>query len=76
MAGTGAALGWQLIALGLYSGFMIGGVIALGLLLFRRVRRKDAIPLGPFLAVGGIVSMLTGTWFYSFLGMSVSWPWG
>jgi leader peptidase (prepilin peptidase)/N-methyltransferase len=55
---------------------MIGGVIALGLLLFRRVRRKDAIPLGPFLAVGGIVSMLTGTWFYSFLGMSVSWPWG
>ena len=76
MAGAGAALGWQLSAWGLYSGFMIGGVIALGLLLFRRVRRKDAIPLGPFLAVGGIVSMLTGTWFYSFLGMSVGWPWG
>jgi leader peptidase (prepilin peptidase)/N-methyltransferase len=51
-------------------------VIALGLLLFRKVKRKDAIPLGPFLAIGGIVSMLTGPWFFSLLDMSVRWPWG
>jgi len=76
MGGTGAALGWQLTAWALYSGFMIGGVIALGLLLFRKVKRKDAIPLGPFLAIGGIVSMLTGPWFFSLLDMSVRWPWG
>lgn len=76
MGGTGAALGWQLTAWALYSGFMIGGVIALGLLLFRKVKRKDAIPLGPFMAIGGIVSMLTGPWFFSLLDMSVRWPWG
>ncbi len=75
MAGTGAALGWKLTAWALYAGFMVGGVIALCLLLSGRVKRKDAIPLGPFLAFGGGVSMLTGTWFFSLFGMTVSWPW-
>ena len=75
MAGTGAALGLKLTAWALYSGFMIGGVIALGLLAFGVVKRKDAIPLGPFLALGGIVSIVTGNWFYSLFDMVLSWPW-
>lgn len=75
MAGAGAALGVKLTAWALYTGFMIGGVIALALLVTGRVKRKDAIPLGPFLALGGIVSIVTGSWFYSFLGMSLAWPW-
>ena len=75
-AGMGAALGWRLAAWGLYTGFMMGGLTALALLLSRRVRRKDPIPLGPFLAAGGILAMLTGSWFFSYLGMSPGWPWG
>lgn len=75
MAGSGAALGLKLTAWALYSGFMIGGVTALGLLALGRVKRKDVIPLGPFLALGGIVSIFTGTWFYSLFGMTVTWPW-
>ncbi len=76
MAGMGAALGWRLTAWGLYTGFMMGGLTALALLLLRKVRRKDALPLGPFLAAGGILSMLTGSWFFSYLGMGPGWPWG
>ncbi|MDO9508697.1 MAG: prepilin peptidase [Thermovirgaceae bacterium] len=75
MAGTGAALGWQLTAWALYTGFMIGGAIALGLLASGRIKRKDAIPLGPFLALGGIVSIVTGPWFFSLFGIAVRWPW-
>jgi leader peptidase (prepilin peptidase)/N-methyltransferase len=40
--------------------FILGGVVSLGLLLTRRVGRKDAIPFGPFLATGAIVVMLWG----------------
>ncbi len=76
MAGAGAALGWQLSAWGLYSGFMIGGVIALGLHPVpqgqaKRTPYRSAVP-------GRRRDRLDAdrTWFYSFLGMSVGWPWG
>ncbi len=75
MTGTGAALGWKLTAWGLYLGFMAGGVVAVSLLVLKLVKRKDAIPLGPFLALGGLLSMISGTWFFRFLGMTLSWPW-
>jgi leader peptidase (prepilin peptidase)/N-methyltransferase len=75
MAGTGAALGLKLTAWALYTGFMTGGVIALGLLALGRVSRKEAIPLGPFLALGGLISIMTGPWFYSLFGMTMLWPW-
>lgn len=52
MAGLGALLGWKLTALTLYGGIVSGGVAALFLLLAKRVGRKDALPLAPFLLAG------------------------
>ncbi len=75
MAGVGAGLGWKLAALGLYLGLMAGGFFALVLLLLRRVGRKTAIPLGPFLALGGILAVLAGPSLLAYWGWSAGWPW-
>jgi leader peptidase (prepilin peptidase)/N-methyltransferase len=73
--GMGAALGWKLMAVGLYSGFMIGGVTALVLLLAKRVTRKQALPLVPFLALGGLVAILAGPMALEYFGLEAGWPW-
>ncbi|MFP4482365.1 MAG: prepilin peptidase [Thermovirgaceae bacterium] len=73
--GMGAALGWKLMAVGLYSGFMIGGVTALALLLAKRVTRKQALPLVPFLALGGLAAILAGPMALGYFGLEAGWPW-
>jgi leader peptidase (prepilin peptidase)/N-methyltransferase len=55
----GAFLGWRLGLFALYVAVMAGGVVAAGLLLTRRKRGKDALPFGPFLALGGATALLT-----------------
>lgn len=75
MAGVGAALGWQLSCVGLYLGLMVGGVFALVLLAMGRVQRKTAIPLGPFLAMGGVLALLVGPDLLGFWGWVPKWPW-
>jgi leader peptidase (prepilin peptidase) / N-methyltransferase len=56
----GAFLGWPGIAVGLFSGVMVGGIVGVGLLVTRRLKRKDAIPFGPALAAGGLVALYWG----------------
>ena len=56
----GAFLGWKIALLALFLAVLTGGIVALGLLLFGRRGRKDAIPFGPFLALGGAVTCLWG----------------
>jgi len=75
MAGTGAALGWQLTLVALYLGFIVGGIVALGLLVLGIVKRKDPIPLGPFLAFGAFLSLLYGPSLWGWFGIAVKWPW-
>ena len=65
----GAATGFPLIIVALMIGIASGGVIAIALLLLRRKKRKDAIPFGPFLSLGAMVTLLWGPqiihWFTS-----------
>lgn len=75
MAGTGAALGWKLTGISLYLGFMVGGTVAIVLLALKIVKRKDAIPLGPFLAMGAFLSLIFGPSILEFLGTIPGWPW-
>jgi len=75
MAGVGAALGWKMTAVALYLGFMVGGTIAIALLLLKIVKRKDAIALGPFLATGGFLSLLCGPYILAYFCVSAGWPW-
>jgi leader peptidase (prepilin peptidase)/N-methyltransferase len=56
----GAFLGWKVGLLAILLGVLAGGVVALGLLFLGRKGRKEAIPFGPFLALGGAITMLWG----------------
>lgn len=74
-AGTGMILGWKFTLLTLYLGFMSGGVFSLALLVAGKLRRKDAVPLVPFLAVGGMLTLLFGPWILSLLNVDPALPW-
>lgn len=56
----GAFLGWKLGVLAVFMGVLSGGLVAVILLALGRKGRKDAVPFGPFLALGGAVSLLWG----------------
>jgi len=66
----GLALGWRQLLIGLLLAFVSGALVSLALLLAGRVSRRDPIPFGPFLAVGGYVAALWGEqivqWYTSF----------
>ena len=50
----GVLLAWWITAI-------LGGIVAVALLALRKKGRKDAIPYGPFLSIGGIVVLLGGS---------------
>ncbi len=56
----GAFLGWKVMLVALFVAVAAGGALAAALLITGRVRRKDPIPFGPFLAMGGVVALLWG----------------
>lgn len=57
----GCALGGAVIV-ALFSSFLVGGAVGVGLIASGRKTRKDKIPFGPFLAVGGVIGGLAGTY--------------
>ena len=62
MAGMlGLLVGYPGIVVALWTAVVVGGVVAVGLLAVGGRSRKDAMPLGPFLSVGGIFALLAGT---------------
>ena len=56
----GAFLGWKLLLLGLFLAVLVGAAVAVALLAAGRKGGKDPIPFGPFLALGGTVSLFWG----------------
>ena len=54
---------------------MVGGIIVHLLLAAKKVKRKDAIPLVPFLALGGLLTLLVGPEILIFTGFVPPWPW-
>ena len=72
MTGLGAILGWRMALMTLYAGVVIGGVCALILLLARLVKRRDALPLAPFLLAGLTWALIFGASFAAQLGLDVS----
>ena len=56
----GLLLGVPGTLVGMWSAVLLGGVVAVGLLVTRRKGRKDAIPFGPFLSLGAVVGLLWG----------------
>lgn len=59
----GAALGWfgwPEAVTGIYAGFLVGGVVALVLLLSRRVERGGHLAFGPPMMVGALLGLTLG----------------
>ena len=75
MVGIGALMGWKLTILSLYLGFMTSGVIVIPLLIAKKINRKDAVALGPYLAAGCILAIFTGRCIFDYLGFGLGWPW-
>jgi leader peptidase (prepilin peptidase)/N-methyltransferase len=69
----GAFLGWKVVLFAVFVAVVLGGGLALGLLASGRRSRKDPIPFGPFLALGGAVGFFCGerivTWYLSGFGV-------
>jgi len=56
----GAFLGWKLVLVAALLAVLSGGIVAVILLSLRSKGRKDAVPFGPYLALGGAVSLFWG----------------
>ena len=55
-----AWFGWGAWALGLFAGFLLGGVWGIGLILLRKGGRKSKVPFGPFMLLGVLLAILYG----------------
>jgi leader peptidase (prepilin peptidase)/N-methyltransferase len=56
----GAFLGWRYTIISLFLGFFIGALIGIILIMTKIKKREDAIPFGPFIASGSIITLLWG----------------
>lgn len=54
----GLLLGWPRTLVSFWSAFIIGGVVAVTLLILRKTKLSATIPLGPFLVIGTLVAAL------------------
>lgn len=65
----GAFLGWKLVLFSILISVLVGGLLAGGLLATGRKGRKDPIPFGPFLALGGAICLFWGdatlAWYFA-----------
>ncbi|MDR2179271.1 MAG: prepilin peptidase [Synergistaceae bacterium] len=83
MGGAGAVLGWKMNLLAFYIGLIAGGVGVICLMLQGKIKwgRGDSIPLVPFLAAGGLVTLLWGPQILNHLSLrfqyffQAGWPW-
>lgn len=53
-------LGWAEVVTGAFLGFLLGGIVGVGLIAARRAGRKSMIPFGPFMLAGAFVAVLWG----------------
>ena len=56
----GLATGFPLVLVALIAGAILGGLVAIPLLVSKKKGRKEAIPYGPFLSLAAMVTLLWG----------------
>jgi prepilin signal peptidase PulO-like enzyme (type II secretory pathway) len=65
----GAVLGTMVIA-AMFLAFLFGALVGLVLIASKLKTRKDAIPFGPYLALGSVLALLYGDWMLgAYLGL-------
>ena len=55
-----AWLGWGAWAVGLFAGFVLGGVFGIALIALGRAGRRSKVPFGPFMLLGTLLAVLAG----------------
>jgi prepilin signal peptidase PulO-like enzyme (type II secretory pathway) len=72
MAAAGFLFGWPDIILGIFFGFLVGGIASTFLYIRKKKGMKDMIPFGPFLVLGLCVLFFFGfqviDFYFSILG--------
>lgn len=72
VAMIGAFLGIQKILLTIFVSAFIGSIVGITLMILKKKKRKDALPFGPFLALGAMISIFWGTQIINwYLGLSI-----
>jgi len=56
----GLFLGWPKIILAMYMAFILGAIIGIVLMMFKKVTGRTKIPFGPFLILGTLISWIYG----------------
>src|SRR5690554_1380046 len=73
LAVLGAWLGWQLLLAVILLSSVVGAVVGIGLILFRKHGREVPIPFGPYLAAAGLICLWFGPeilhFWLNFLGL-------
>jgi leader peptidase (prepilin peptidase) / N-methyltransferase len=76
-ASLGIALGylsWGHVAVGIFGGFLLGGFVAIVLVVTRLRSRKDHVPFGPYLAAGTLLAVWFGdaliAWYLGVSGLA------
>ena len=65
-AALGIWLGWEAALIAVWIAFILGGIAAILLLVTGRKKRRDGIPFGPFLALGGYIGFVGGEYLWHF----------
>jgi leader peptidase (prepilin peptidase) / N-methyltransferase len=72
LAALGAWLGWQMLPLIILLSALVGALIGIAMIVFRRHDRNVPIPFGPYLAAAGWVAMICGhrivDWYLGYAG--------
>jgi leader peptidase (prepilin peptidase)/N-methyltransferase len=53
-------LGWGSLIVGVFAGFVLGGLLGIGLILKGSAGRKTKIPFGPFMVAGALLAVFVG----------------
>ena len=57
----GLATGFPLVFLAIIMGAILGGIVAVALMIAKKRKRREAIPFGPFLALAAMITLLWGS---------------
>lgn len=58
----GAWLGWKLLLVSVFFACSLGALMGVGAIALGRLQRRQAMPFGPFLALGAIATVFGGDW--------------
>ena len=66
----GAFLGWKYIIISLFLGFFLGALAGIILIISKIRSKEDAVPFGPFIVMGSLITLLWGekiiSWYIGF----------